>query len=152
MKLKSKVFVFLFTAFFSIHSSATILDSKEAETADLPLSIGEIASFRSIGMSIALSIAKCNNLEPYSCPFAVEEGEIRELIEVLNVRINGLIAKQAQAEDTENLNKLLAAYINERYNYSAYLEKLSRLNALKFFEDEGINDDEDILDVSEAED
>lgn len=154
MKLKLKLFACLFGTLFSVHLSAAILGEKEAETADLALLISEATSFRSIGMSIALSIARCNSIELYLCPLTVKEGEIRELIKVLDARINNLVLRQEQEqiEDTENFNKLLTVYINQRYSYNVYLEKLSRLNALKLFEDEELTDDEDVSGVSATED
>ena len=126
----------------SMNSSAAILEKSEAEQADLGLLSDEPIVFQSIGMGIALSIAQCDGVE--LCSLTVEESEIQELINALDARINSLILRQEQAEDPEGFDKVLTAYVNERDNYNAHLEKLKEITST-------LDTDVDLLDELELD-
>jgi hypothetical protein len=136
MTIKNKIIVCLLFTFSSFAVSAAILDKKEVADADLSLLQDEAATFHSIGMGIALSIAQCDGID--LCSLTVEEDEIQELIKTLDSRIDSLVLKQEEAEDPVTFDKVLTAYINERDNYSAHLEKLRNMGT-------PLDDDFDLL-------
>lgn len=132
MLIKIKIVTYFLILLTSINLSAAILDKSEAAEADISLLQDETIVFQSIGMGIALSIAQCEGID--LCSLTVEESEIQELINALDTRINSLILRQEEAEDQEGLDKVLTAYVNERDNYSAHLEKLKSISST--FDDE----------------
>jgi hypothetical protein len=129
----------LFIVLISVNVSAAILDKGEVDKADLNLLQDETVVFQSIGMGIALSIAQCEGVD--LCSLTVEEGEIQELINTLDARIEGLVLKQEEVEDPVGFGKVLTAYINERENYATHLEKLKNITST-------LDVDSDLLDDS----
>jgi hypothetical protein len=136
MKIINKVFI-LFIVLASINLPAAILDKDEVDSADLNLLQDETVLFKSIGMGIALSIAQCEGVD--ICSLTVEEKEIEELINVLDERIDNLVLKQEEAEDPVEFDKVLTAYVSERENYTAHLEKLKNITS-------SLDDESDLLD------
>ncbi len=134
-----KSITFLLIVLASVNTSAAILDKNEADQADLSLLQNETVLFQSIGLGIALSIAQCEGVE--LCSLTVEEGEIQELINTLDQRIDSLVLKQEEAEDPVGFDKVLTAYISERESYTAHLEKLKNITST-------LDDDSDLLEES----
>ncbi|GJM05255.1 MAG: hypothetical protein DHS20C09_12460 [marine bacterium B5-7] len=120
-----RIYAILITLFVSVNVPAVILNTEEAEQADLILLEDEAKVFQSIGLGIALSLAQCDGID--LCSLNVEEGEIRELLKTLESRVGSLILKQEEAEDPAGVDDVLTAYMNERDSYHAYLEKLQRI-------------------------
>tara|TARA_R110000782_G_scaffold137977_3_gene230427 strand:+ start:780 stop:1364 length:585 start_codon:yes stop_codon:yes gene_type:complete len=120
-----RIYAILITLFVSVNVPAVILNTEEAEQADLILLEDEAKVFQSIGLGIALSLAQCDGID--LCSLTVEEGEIRELLKTLESRIGNLILKQEEAEDPAGVDDVLTAYMNERDSYHAHLEKLQRI-------------------------
>lgn len=133
-----KLCLFFIISIYGANLFAAILDKNEAEKADINLLKDETTVFQSIGMSIALSLAQCEGVD--LCSLTVDEDEIKELINVLDDRINSLQLKQEQAEDPVEFDKVLTAYINERDNYASHLEKLKSLSS-SLDEEGGLLDD-----------
>jgi hypothetical protein len=139
MFLKFKNISYFLILLVSFNLSAAILDKTEADEADLNLLQDEAVLFKSIGMGIALSIAQCEGVD--LCTLTVEESEIQTLINTLEQRIDSLVLKQEEAEDPIGLDKVLTAYITERENYAAHLEKLKGITST-------LDVDSDLLDES----
>ena len=127
MMFRFKYSIVFAIVIYSSNIAAAILDSKEAEQADLNMLQNETIVFQSIGMGIALSIAQCEGVD--LCSLTADEGEIKELINALDKRIESLTLKQEEAEDPVEFDKVLTAYINQRDNYSTQLEKLKTISS-----------------------
>ncbi len=134
-----RIKIFLLSVLISTNLSAAILDKNEADQADLGLLQNETVLFQSIGLGIALSIAQCEGVD--LCSLTVEEGEIQELINTLDQRIDSLVLKQEEAEDPVGFDKVLTAYISERDNYATHLEKLKNISST-------LDDDSELLEES----
>jgi len=102
-----------------------ILDRIEAEQADSAALAAETGIFKSIGLSIALSIAQCN-AQP-DCVPVVDKAELETLLDKLDERINKLVIKQEAGET--DYTELLTAYVTQRENYLKYQEQLEALSA-----------------------
>ena len=102
-----------------------ILDRVEAEQADSAALTAEAEIFKSIGLSIALSIAQCSS-QP-DCKPVVDKDELETLIDKLDDRINKLVVKQEAGE--EDYTEILTAYVTQRENFLKYREKLDALSA-----------------------
>tara|TARA_R110002072_G_C7944269_1_gene532712 strand:+ start:1402 stop:1980 length:579 start_codon:yes stop_codon:yes gene_type:complete len=126
LRLKTICLV-LITLFVNVNTFAVILNTEEAEQANLTLLENETKVFQSIGMGIALSLAQCEGVD--LCSLTVEEAEIRELLKALETRIGSLILKQEEAEDPAGIDNVLTAYMNERDSYNAHLEKLQSITS-----------------------
>ena len=127
MLIKIKTFVYLFAILVSVNVSAAILDKEDVAQADVSMLHDEATVFQSIGMGIALSIAQCEGID--LCSLTVEESEIQELINTLEARIDSLVLRQEEAEDPVDFDKVLTAYISERDNYTAHLNKLKSITS-----------------------
>ena len=138
MMFRFKYSIVFAIVIYSSNIAAAILDSKEAEQADLNMLQNETIVFQSIGMGIALSIAQCEGVD--LCSLTADEGEIKELINALDKRIESLTLKQEEAEDPVEFDKVLTAYINQRDNYSNQLEKLKSITS-SLDEETGLLDD-----------
>ena len=125
MSIKHKFFLFFFITLFSIGAHSVILNKEEAAKADLTTLQDEIELFKSISMGIALSIAHCEGND--SCALPMEEREVQQLINTLEARIDSLAVRQTEIDDIIGFNKVLSAYINERDNYSIYIERIRSL-------------------------
>jgi len=119
-----KFLCFLFIL-VSINVFAAILDKDEADKANLTLLKNETVLFQSIGMGIALSIARCEGVD--LCSLTVEEKEIQELINALEERIENLVLKQEEAENPVEFSNVITAYVNERDSFTSHLEKLKSI-------------------------
>lgn len=102
-----------------------ILDRIEAEQADTAAFTAEAEIFKSIGLSIALSLAQCNSQA--DCEPVVDKAELETLLDKLDDRINKLVVKQ-QAGGEEDYTEILTAYVNEKENFLKYQEKLDALS------------------------
>jgi hypothetical protein len=125
MLIKYKFFLFFFITLFSASSQSVILNKEEAAKADLITLQDEIELFKSISMGIDLSIAHCEGND--SCALPMEEREVQQLIDTLEARIDSLAVRQTEIDDIIGFNKVLSAYINERDNYSIYIERIRSL-------------------------
>jgi hypothetical protein len=125
MLIKYKFFLFFFITLFSASSQSVILNKEEAAKADLITLQDEIELFKSISMGIDLSIAHCEGND--SCALPMEEREVQQLINTLEARIDSLAVRQTEIDDIIGFNKVLSAYINERDNYSIYIERIRSL-------------------------
>jgi len=125
MLIKHKFFLFFFITLFSAGSQSVILNKEEAAKADLTTLQDEIELFKSISMGISLSIAHCEGND--SCALPMEEREVQQLIDTLEARIDSLAVRQTEIDDIIGFNKVLSAYINERDNYSIYIERIRSL-------------------------
>ena len=102
-----------------------ILDKVEAEQADTAAFAAEAEIFKSIGLSIALSLAQCSSQQ--DCKPAVDESELDTLLDNIDDRINRLVAKQQDGK--EDYTELLTAYVNEKENFQKYKDELGSLSA-----------------------
>ena len=125
MLIKHKFFLFFFITLFSAGSQSVILNKEEAAKADLTTLQDEIELFKSISMGISLAIAHCEGND--SCALPMEEREVQQLINTLEARIDSLAVRQTEIDDIIGFNKVLSAYINERDNYSIYIERIRSL-------------------------
>lgn len=121
--------IFLYFAFSIQVQAATgrILDKVEAGQADTTALNAEAALFKSIGMSIALSLAQCEGQD--SCVPSVDQSEIKQLINTLNNRIDDLILRQQQ-DDSEEFTEVLTAYVDQRENYLRYQKTLEDITGV----------------------
>jgi hypothetical protein len=126
--LKNALFVFTAALFLSpVYSLAVtgpgnILANDEANKADATTLANEASVFESIRMGIALSMAQCEGQA--GCSPAVNEEELKQLIQALDTRIDNLTLRQEEVEDPEGFDEVLAIYVNERDNYAHFMEKL----------------------------
>ena len=132
--------VFLLFVAMAAGTHAAILSKSELEQADIGTLQDESATFQSIGLGIALSLAQCQGVE--LCSLNVDVAEMEELIRALDTRIDTLTLKQEQAEDPTAFQQVLATYVNTRDDYGSQLEKLkalkSELDAEEGFLDEAL--------------
>ena len=126
-------------------SQARILADDEAAQASTAVLQDEARLFSSIRMGIALSMAQCEGRE--LCTPSVNSDEIQRLLDTLNTRIEDLTLKQESVEDPEVFQEVLSLYVDERDNYSSFLEKLGPVE-----EDiEAIGVEEEVVEFEEAE-
>ena len=123
MRIYQSLTVLLIVCLFTSAAAARILTGDEVSRADPTALTVEADLFKSIGMSIALSLAQCEGRE--ACTPSVSEGELQSLIDALNERIDSLVERQEGGED---LADVLTAYVNQRENYLRYMEKLDILS------------------------
>jgi hypothetical protein len=127
---ESRIFRYLLTCIILVITPVTfaaqgrILDRLEAEQANTAAFAAEAEIFKSIGLSIALSIAQCQFQE--DCEPAVDKSELETLLNTLDERINKLVSKQETGE--EDYTEILTAYVNQRENYLEYQKKLEALS------------------------
>jgi len=100
-----------------------ILDRMEVEQANTTAFAAEAEIFKSIGHSIALSIAQCQGQT--ECESVVDKAELHFLIENMDDRINRLVIKQQNGE--EEYADVITAYVNQREQYQAYQRELEAL-------------------------
>jgi hypothetical protein len=106
----------------AVTGPGNILAEDEANDADAATLVNEAGVFESIRMGIALSMAQCEGLP--DCSPAVNEEELKQLIQALDTRIDNLTLRQEEVEDPEGFDEILAIYVNERDNYAHFMEKL----------------------------
>lgn len=117
--------VFTALPYTAAAAEGRILDKVEAEQADTAAFAAEAEIFKSIGLSIALSIAQCSSQQ--DCKPAVDDSELDTLLDNIDDRINRLVAKQQDGK--EDYTELLTAYVNEKENFQKYKDKLDALSA-----------------------
>ena len=125
-KYFSLVSGWLLLVFIAIPSAAApgrILDRIEVEQANTTAFAAEAGIFKSIGLSIALSIAQCQGQT--DCEPNVDRAELDILINKLDDRINRLVIKHQDGED--EYADVLTAYVNQRESYLEYQKKLKAL-------------------------
>jgi len=123
MRIIQSLTILLIASLLILPATARILTRDEANRADAAALTAEAELFKSIGMGIALSLAQCEGRE--ACTPSVNEGELQQLIDALNERIDSLVERQ---EGGENLADVLTAYVNQRENYLRYKDKLDALS------------------------
>jgi len=101
-----------------------ILDRIEVEQANSTAFAAEAEIFKSIGLSIALSIAQCQ--DQAVCESVVDKNELDFLIQNLDDRINRLVIKHQNGE--EEYADVITAYVNQREHYLAYQRELEALS------------------------
>lgn len=122
-----------------------VLDINEVANADITTLLEDTKVFDTIGMGIALSIAECDGKD--ICEPTVDEGEIGQLIEALDRRIEDVVSRQQNSE--EELSPVITAYVDTKVKYTDYLERLSKIArpglAPEEFVEEDLFTDEDAL-------
>ena len=105
-------------------AQSDVLDINEIGNADITVLLEDTKVFNTIGMGIALSIAECHGKD--ICEPTVDEGEIGQLIETLDQRIEGVVSRQKNSE--EELTPIITAYVDTKEKYADYLERLSEIS------------------------
>jgi len=130
MVLLSKKSLISITAYCAIFfanpvfaAQSDVLDINEIDNADITTLLEDTKVFNTIGMGIALSIAECHGKD--ICEPTVDEGEIGQLIETLDQRIEGVVSRQQNSE--EELTPVITAYVDTKEKYADYLERLSKI-------------------------
>lgn len=121
--MRSLFFIILFIITSTgtvLAATGRILDNLEAEQADTAALNAEAGLLKSIGMSIALSLAQCEGQE--ECKPSVDQSEIKQLLDTINVRIDDLILRQQDGK--EDYTEILTAYVDQREKYLNYQKKL----------------------------
>jgi hypothetical protein len=121
----------------ALAAQADVLDINEITDADITTLLDDTKVFNTIGMGIALSIAECTGKD--ICEPTVDEGEIGQLIEALDQRIEGVISREQNNE--EELSTIRTAYIDTRDEYSDYLQKLSKISRPEPPQEEFVEED-----------
>lgn len=118
--------------------SGRILGDMEAEQADTAALNAEAGLLKSIGMGIALSLAQCEGQE--NCKPAVDQTELKQLLDTINVRIDDLVLRQQKGG--EDYTDLLTAYVDQREKYTDYQKKLEDIGITA--EDNNLEEDTSI--------
>ncbi len=118
-------------------AQSDVLDINEISDADITTLLEDTKVFNTIGMGIALSIAECTGKD--ICEPTVDEGEIGQLIEALDRRIEGVVSRQQNSE--EELTNVITAYVDTKEKYSDYLQKLSKISRPELPQEEFVGDD-----------
>ena len=105
-------------------AQSDVLDINEISNADISTLLEDTKTFNTIGMGIALSIAECHGKD--ICQPTVDEGELGQLIETLDQRIEGVVSRQQDNE--EELTPIITAYVDTKEKYEDYLERLSEIS------------------------
>jgi hypothetical protein len=128
--------------------STDVLDLNEVSSADSDTLLADTRMFNTIGMGIALSIAQCDGRE--ICDLTVDEGEIEQLIDALDQRIESIVSRQQNNE--EELSNIVTAYVDTKEKYIDYMDRLSKIGksvepelTQEEFAEEDIFADEDAL-------
>ena len=128
-----------------LSASTGVLDINEVTNADISTLLDDTKIFNTIGMGIALSIALCDGKD--ICDPTVNENEIGQLIETLDKRIEGVVARQQNSE--EELTNIITAYVDTKEKYTDYMDRLSKITkSPELVEDQFT--DEDIFADEEA--
>ena len=114
-----------------------VLDINEINDADITTLLEDTKVFNTISMGIALSIAECTGKD--ICEPTVDEGEIGQLIEALDQRIEGVVSRQQNNE--EELTPIITAYVDTKEKYSDYLQKLSKIARPEIPQEEFVEED-----------
>ena len=114
-----------------------VLDINKISDADITTLLEDTKVFDTIGMGIALSIAECAGKD--ICDPTVDEGEIGQLIEALDRRIEGVVSRQQDSE--EELTPVITAYVDTKEKYADYLERLSKITRPEIPQEEFVEED-----------
>ena len=106
-----------------IAAQSDVLEIDEIANADLSTLLDDTKLFNTISMGIALSIAECNGKE--ICEPTVDEGEIGQLIEALDRRIESVVTRQQNSE--EELTSVITAYVDTKEKYADALQRLGEI-------------------------
>jgi len=120
-----------------IAAQSDVLDIDEIASADISLLLEDTQVFNTIGMGIALSIAECDGKD--ICDPTADEGEIEQLIEALDQRIEGVVSRQHDSE--EELTPVITAYVDTKEKYADYLERLGKIAKPELSQEEFIEED-----------
>ena len=118
-------------------AQSDVLDINEINDADITTLLEDTKVFNTISMGIALSIAECTGKD--ICEPTVDEGEIGQLIEALDQRIEGVVSRQQNNE--EELTPIITAYVDTKEKYSDYLQKLSKIARPEIPQEEFVEED-----------
>ncbi len=118
-------------------AQSDVLDINEITDADITTLLEDTKVFNTIGMGIALSIAECTGKD--ICEPTVDEGEIGQLIEALDQRIEGVVSRQQDSE--EELTNVITAYVDTKEKYSDYLQRLSKISRPEIPQEEFVEED-----------
>jgi len=118
-------------------AQSDVLDINEITDADVTTLLEDTKVFNTIGMGIALSIAECTGKD--ICEPTVDEGEIGQLIEALDRRIEGVVSRQQNSE--EELTNVITAYVDTKEKYTDYLQRLSEIARPEIPQEEFVEED-----------
>ena len=121
----------------ALAAQADVLDINEISDADITTLLEDTKVFNTIGMGIALSIAECDGKD--ICEPTADEGEIGQLIEALDQRIEGVITRQQNND--EELTPVITAYVDTKEKYSDYLQRLSEIARPEIPQEEFVEED-----------
>ena len=121
----------------ALAAQSDVLDINEINNADITTLLEDTKVFNTIGMGIALSIAECTGKD--ICEPTVDEGEIGQLIEALDRRIEGVVSRQQDSE--EELTPVITAYVDTKEKYADYLERLSKIARPELPQEEFVEED-----------
>jgi len=121
----------------ALAAQSDVLDINEINNADITTLLEDTKVFNTIGMGIALSIAECTGKD--ICEPTVDEGEIGQLIEALDRRIEGVVSRQQDSE--EELTPVITAYVDTKEKYEDYLERLGKIARPELSQEEFVEED-----------
>lgn len=135
-------YLLLFAVVFltpSMSSAVTgrILEDNEVPQADEAALKSEAEVFKSIGMGIAVSLARCE--AGSACTTDVSKDELAHLLETLDKRINDLVARQERQQG--DYAAILTAYVDQRENYLRYQTELEKITGAVAGEEEVAGED-----------
>ncbi len=112
-----------FVLSMSAVAAVDVLEQDAVSNADANTLSADTKVFDTIGMGIALSIAQCEGRD--NCEPSVDQGEVQQLIEALDKRIEGVVTRQQNSE--EDLENVITAYVDTKERYTDYIEKLNEI-------------------------
>lgn len=110
---------------YTVAVKAEILDIGRIIDADVTTLQRDIDLFNNIGAGIELVVADCEGQD--ICEPPVHEIEIKNIIGVLEERINEILLRQQEAE--AELADIVIAYVESKEKYIAHLNNLSEIAA-----------------------
>lgn len=153
----NKAFFSVFVSAFLLLSSAVnseILSLEAADSASIDTLQSEVSLFKNIRDGINLSLALCSG--DASCQPSASGGEVEQIIQALDQRIDGLTQRQISGgEGAAGLEDILVAYLDEREGFAGVLEQIGGESASVAREDidesELFGDEaEEVMETTEA--
>jgi hypothetical protein len=104
-------------------AGAGILSGDDAQAADPDALLAEVAVFKSIREGMTISVMQCSF--DSACDASSNTKELKQLINALDQRIDGLSQRQQDDGDAAGLEDVLIAYVDERDGLSRVLKNVS---------------------------